>query len=70
VLDPFAGSGATLAENKNLARRFMGIELDRSYADVARASPLPAPPPPARLPPPRMPALRPRIEYTAPGFSR
>lgn len=32
VLDPFAGSGTTLAVAKKLERRFVGFELSKSYA--------------------------------------
>ena len=33
VLDPFAGSGTTLAVAKKLGRRFLGMELSDDYAD-------------------------------------
>ncbi len=33
VLDPFAGSGTTLAVAKKLNRRFVGFELSQQYAD-------------------------------------
>jgi site-specific DNA-methyltransferase (adenine-specific) len=37
VLDPFAGSGTTLAVAKKLARRFIGFELSQEYsASIAR----------------------------------
>lgn len=37
VLDPFAGAGTTLLEAKRQGRRFVGIELNPEYADMARA---------------------------------
>jgi len=37
VLDPFAGAGTTLLKAKELGRRFVGIELNPEYADLARA---------------------------------
>lgn len=35
VLDPFMGSGTTGVACRNLGRDFIGIELDRSYFDIA-----------------------------------
>jgi len=37
VLDPFAGAGTTLLKAKELGRRFVGIELNPEYADMARS---------------------------------
>lgn len=36
VLDPFAGSGTTLAVAKKLGREYLGVELSEQYADGVR----------------------------------
>ena len=36
VLDPFVGTGTTAAVAKRLKRNFIGIEIDKAYADIAR----------------------------------
>lgn len=36
VLDPFAGSGTTLAVAKKLGRQYLGVELSEQYADGVR----------------------------------
>jgi len=36
ALDPFAGAGTTLLKAKELGRKFIGIELNPEYADMAR----------------------------------
>jgi site-specific DNA-methyltransferase (adenine-specific) len=35
VLDPYMGSGTTGVAAANLGRRFVGVELERQYFDVA-----------------------------------
>ena len=37
ILDPFCGSGTTGVACVQTGRRFIGIELDPGYADIARA---------------------------------
>ncbi len=37
ILDPFCGSGTTGVACVQTGRRFIGIEIDEGYADIARA---------------------------------
>ncbi len=59
VLDPFAGSGTTLAVAKRLRRRYLGIELSDSYVEAIRERLLTVKPDPVKpLSVPRRPGVR------------
>ena len=36
VLDPFAGTGTTCAVAKSMGRRFVGIDINPAYVEIAR----------------------------------
>jgi DNA modification methylase len=44
VLDPFAGTGTTCAVAKSMSRRFIGIDINKTYIEIARQKVRDAPP--------------------------
>jgi modification methylase len=66
VLDPFFGTGTTGAAAKRLGRRWIGIERDRGYVELAQARLDSVEPDPALAEPPDAGRRsRPRIPFTA-----
>ena len=41
ILDPFCGSGTTLIAANNLARKYIGIEINKEYLEIAKHRLLP-----------------------------
>lgn len=37
ILDPFMGSGTTCVAAALLGRRYLGVEIDRDYYEIAKA---------------------------------
>ncbi|MCS7032861.1 MAG: site-specific DNA-methyltransferase [Phycisphaerae bacterium] len=82
VLDPFAGSGTTLAVARKLGRRYIGFELSPNYAAAIRhrlersrpGDPLAGPERPDSIAPPttapRVGKLRPRKDHSSNGRPR
>ena len=58
VLDPFAGTASAGVAALRVGRRFIGVEMDKNYAEIGEkrlseiCPPPPPPPPPTPLPPP------------------
>ena len=36
ILDPFCGSGTTCVAAKKLGRKYIGIDIEQKYVDIAR----------------------------------